>query len=159
MPNVSSTTRWLSSTSLWKKSSLWSPTKPKRRARTQRCHANSQVTEAPVVLLSILPMIGTAFWSAWQLKGVSMPRCYWDRPLLSFDSISLGLGNRRLSFKPSNLFSDFLWVCVCALSEPISFLDLLEFRALILSDPFPRFYQAYLLLFMVTIWAPTVYAS
>ena len=145
MPYVSSITRWLSSELLWKKCRLWGcrptlvPTKPGPRAL---CHTIPFASEASVVQLSLCsrPAHGQhcALVGPAATERGSMHRYCQDRPLLSFDYISMGQGESRLSFKLSNFFLGSSWGYTGAFPYPILFLDLLGFHVFILSEPFPR---------------------
>lgn len=45
--------------------------------------------------------------------------CYWERPLLSFDNITLGFGKNQLAFKLTNLFPNPSQACAGPPSQPI----------------------------------------
>ena len=141
MSNVSSSARWLSSFSLWKKSA----------SGTVGLHLNPASPGGgprPTASMSL------AQHSRMLKRGSERLRS-----LLSFDYISLGLGGSRHSFKLSNLFPRSSWGCAGASPYSIPFLDLQGFCALILFSIFPRFSQARLLLFMVASFASTAHAS
>lgn len=136
------------------------PIRP-RRARIQRCRTSeshfpictstTKADGAPCAAATPRPeqsqwreIAGTHFWS-----------------VLSFDYwyVILGLGRDTLSFKLSNLFHNSLQVYAEPSPYPISFLDILGFFTLILSDHFPRFSQARFLPFIVTILASPAHNS
>lgn len=107
MPDVSSTTKWLSSFSLQKKSSLWGcrpalvPTKsraavPLIGAQGSQWSSTVSVLIQPVILWPVLRFSSRSCWreTQWMLE-----------PLLSFDHIFLGLHKSRLSFQLSNPFT------------------------------------------------------
>ena len=65
--------------------------------------------------------------------------CCPDGPLLSFDYISLGLRESRLSLKLLSLFPGFLQACVCGLSLSSLLSGSSQASALFLSDLSPKF--------------------
>ena len=112
-----------------------------RRFRVQKCNA--------ITLGSGSPTQSPLLAALWPVSATLQPMrsCYQETrvrtndmkpgPLLSFDFISLGLGESRLSFKVNKFLPNSLWPCVGFSPYPTPLLDLLGFGALILLNLFP----------------------
>ena len=81
---------------------------PRRRVRTQSGHATSLASEAVEVQHSLCSVQGRRSCYGERTWG-----CL--RPLLSFDYISLGLGESRPSFKLTSLLPNPSWACAGSL--------------------------------------------
>lgn len=115
MPNVSSTTKWFSSVSLWKKSSFQGCNSASVLTRTKRVSAQSSyaITLAPMasaVQLSLASSYSLAYVGTKKETGT----------FVKLPFISLGLGEEsRLYFKPSNLFPRFSQVSLIPFMDTI----------------------------------------
>lgn len=152
-----------------KRSSFWShrsalvTTKPRRRDRTQSCHAISLTFKASVVQhgLYSCPACFTQCFGpcGYHIRAHPAARERMSLgSLSSFDYISLALGRGTLSFKLADVLPNSSRAC--AGLHPIQSHSWILWgsHALILSDPYPYFPKLDSSPLLLVILAPTVHA-